>query len=102
MNYMKGFGCEVSYENTDGQVAYKVTGELLSDSIFVKHEHKPSHGRPSVISINKRKKTSQIPIHFVDRAMIENRKIEGIAEVIKFEEIENILKRKLATETYIS
>ncbi|PID59786.1 MAG: hypothetical protein CR986_04370 [Ignavibacteriae bacterium] len=97
-NILTKSGCSVESEKTDGARAYKLIVELMPDLIFVNYKNKPSHGRQTAISVKQRKKTTQIPIYFVDGKQIENQKIKELGESIKFDEIENIvkLKRKLA------
>ncbi len=93
-DYLTKNNCLVESENSDGARAYKLIGELMPDLIFINYNHKPSHGRQTAIAINKRKKTSQIPIYFINGTQVEIDKIKEMGKPIKFEEIDKILNKK--------
>lgn len=80
-------GLKILVEKKDGGQAYKITGEELPDMIFVNYKDKPSHGRQTANSIKERKKTSKIPIYFVDGNEIENEKVKHIGLCINSKEV---------------
>jgi PleD family two-component response regulator len=79
---------EIYRENIDGGQAYKSIGELMPELIFVNFNKKPSHGLQTAISVRQRKRTSQIPILFLDNDQKNNDKMSEIGEVITYEDIE--------------
>ena len=83
---------QVLSEKHDGGQAYKQTGEILPELIFVNYKVKPSHGRETAQSIKERKKTSKIPIYFVDGDKIENEKIKHIGQSITINEIDDYIQ----------
>ncbi len=85
--------CLVEYENIDGGRAYKRIEEFMPNLVFINYSCKPSHGRQTAIAINKRKKTTQIPIYFIDGTQVEIDKIKGMGKSIKFDEIDGIMKK---------
>jgi len=82
---------KVFIEKKDGGNAYRQVAELMPDVIFVNYKDKPSHGRQTAQSIKERKKTSQIPIFFVNGDEKENEKISHIGVAITMDEIENFI-----------
>ncbi len=93
-DYLTKNNCLVESENIDGARAYKLIGKLMPDLIFINYSDKPSHGRQTAIAINKRKKTTQIPIYFIGGTRVEIDKIKEIGKPIEFEEIDEILNEK--------
>jgi hypothetical protein len=84
-------GHEITEEKEDGGKAYKTIGKQLPDKIFIQYKYKPSHGRQTAISIKERKRTSNIPIYFVDGNEVENHKVRHIGNCIKLNELtENV------------
>lgn len=84
---------QIFTEKKDGEIAYKQVGEIMPDKIFINYYDKPSHGRQTAQAIAKRKKTSNIPIYFVDGNKNDNEKIKHIGQPIKFDEIEILLSK---------
>jgi len=82
---------DVFVENLDGGTAYKQIGQIMPDKIFINYKDKPSHGRQTGVAIKRRKKTSSIPIYFVDGNKEENEKIKSIGRVIETKDIENCI-----------
>lgn len=84
-------GHKVFVEKHDGGNAYKQVGEIMPEKIFINYHDKPGHGRETAKAIRKRKKTSGIPIYFVDGNEKDNNKVKLIGKTIKINEIENSL-----------
>ncbi len=87
-------GCQVEIEEDDGARAYKAVGETKPDLIFVNYGHKPSHGRQTAISIRRRRSTAHIPVYFVDGESDEIRRLEGLGETIRLDEIESVVNKQ--------
>ena len=88
---------EIYRENIDGGQAYKSISELMPDLIFVNLNKKPSHGLQTAISVRQRKKTSQIPIFFLDNDQKHIDKVSEIGVVITYEDIENRIQTTRTT-----
>jgi|DewCreStandDraft_5_1066085.scaffolds.fasta_scaffold58075_2 PleD family two-component response regulator len=83
---------EIHKENMDGGQAYKAIGEIMPHLIFVNLNKKPSHGLQTAIAVRQRKKTSQIPIIFIDDNPKRNDKVSEIGEVITLDQIETYIE----------
>jgi hypothetical protein len=85
-------GINLLLEKEDGGRAYKLAVENLPAAIFINYKDKPSHGRQTAISISESKKTSHIPIYFVDGNDTDNEKVKHIGTCIKANDISMLLK----------
>ncbi|MBS1731324.1 MAG: hypothetical protein JSS67_11215 [Bacteroidetes bacterium] len=88
-NFPKDY--QIFEEKFDGSNAYKLVGEVLPEKIFINYHIKPSHGRQTAMAIKNRKKTSNIPIYFVDGSEIENTKVQNIGLCIKTKNIDEYI-----------
>jgi response regulator RpfG family c-di-GMP phosphodiesterase len=85
-------------EKLDGAHAYKMVGEIMPDLILVNYKTKPSHGRQTANSIRARKKTSHIPILFINVESNETEKIEQYGQTITM----NDLDKYITSDKYTS
>jgi DNA-binding NarL/FixJ family response regulator len=85
---------QVFTEKKDGGNAYKQVAEIMPDIIAINYKDKPSHGRQTAEAIKKRKKTSQIPIYFIDGEENELKKIINIGLTTTSTEFENLITNK--------
>jgi len=58
-------GHTVIMEQSDGMNAYRIAGNWQPDIILVNGEARPSHNRQTIQAIQRRKKTSTIPVYIV-------------------------------------
>jgi len=73
----------ITEENENGNFAYQVVAELKPDLIFVNYDSKPSHCRQTILAINKRKSTNNIPTFFVGGKPSEIDKVIDLGMNIK-------------------
>ena len=88
-------GINLLVENKDGGHAYQLAGEHLPAAIFINYKDKPSHGRQTAVSIRDRKKTSHIPIYFIDGSDADNEKVSDIGTCVKSNEINRYLRSEV-------
>ncbi|MEO0075617.1 MAG: hypothetical protein ABIK31_05870 [candidate division WOR-3 bacterium] len=88
---------EIHRESVDGGRAYQSISEIMPDIIFVNYDKKPSHGLQTAISVRQRKKTSEIPIIFINNDNKYDKKASKIGDVITYDLIETYIHKKRNT-----
>jgi DNA-binding response OmpR family regulator len=88
-------GLDLFVEKKDGGRAYKIAGEEMPDIIIINYKDKPSHGRQTAISIKERKKTSHIPIYFVDGNEGVMDKVNQLGICMDMNELVSLLESKI-------
>ena len=86
-------GLELLVEKKDGGKAYRLAGEEVPDVIIVNYKDKPGHGRQTAGAIKERKKTSHIPIYFVNGNEADKDKISQLGICVDMKELVSILKQ---------
>ncbi len=84
---------EVFTEMKDGGKAYKEVGEIMPDFILINYNNKPRHGIQTAQAIKQRKKTTDIPILFIDGEQSEIDKIQNLGQSINSEQIDTYLQK---------
>ncbi|MBX2945775.1 MAG: hypothetical protein KF725_08065 [Cyclobacteriaceae bacterium] len=84
---------EIHRESIDGGRAYKSISEIMPDLILVNYNKKPSHGLQTAISVRQRKKTSEIPIIFINNGKKYDEKADEIGDVITYDHIETYIHK---------
>ncbi len=85
-------GNVVESEQMDGALAYRKSAEFMPDIIVVNYAAKPSHGRLTAKKIKERKRTSAIPVYFVDGDEKEKLKIAAIGKAISSQDFNKLMK----------
>ncbi|TAF34640.1 MAG: hypothetical protein EAZ57_02665 [Cytophagales bacterium] len=83
---------EIYRESMDGGLAYKSISEIMPDLVFVNYHAKTSHGLQTAMAVRQRKKTSKIPIVFINNAQKTSHKENEIGEVITYDQIETYIQ----------
>jgi response regulator RpfG family c-di-GMP phosphodiesterase len=78
-------------EKKNGRNAYVQIAEIMPDIIVVNFNDKPSHGKQTAEAIKKRKKTSLIPIYFIDGKEKDIEKVRSIGPTTTLTEFENFI-----------
>lgn len=84
---------DVFIETKDGGKAYKEVGEIMPDCILINYNNKPRHGIQTAQAIKQRKKTTSIPILFIDGEQSEIDKIQHLGQSIKKEQIDSYIQK---------
>src|SRR5689334_16749993 len=84
-------GHEVQHEYKDGAEAYRKIAAFMPDMIFVNYAVKPSHRRLTIKTVKKRKKTTLIPVYFIDGAVSENEKVKSLGEIVGMDKVAKLI-----------
>jgi hypothetical protein len=74
---------QVEYEYKDGAEAYRKISHFMPDLILVNYAVKPSHGRLTIESVKKRKKTALPSLYILLMGpMPDNEKVKNIGSIV--------------------
>jgi chemotaxis response regulator CheB len=88
-------GHEIILEQSDGLNAYRIAGEWAPDIILVNGQSKPGHNRQTIQAIQRRKKTSRIPVYVVNTPDKDKADIGLFSKNISSSDISKVVRQKV-------